>query len=130
MEPRLKWIKWCDKTIEFSFYGLIFFLPMSTAILEAMSTVIFSVFFVKRVALFIFFLRDHQRKSARALPAIEIFGILKESFRLTPGYLNLPVLIFILFNLISVFFSLSFSLSIKGFIGKVIQGTFLFFTFV
>jgi putative inorganic carbon (HCO3(-)) transporter len=115
-----KMITWFDWITVFSFYGLIFFLPISTAWVETFSTFIISAFFFKRMTLYALTLQEGGgfRRWVKAFWTI---------FRPLPGPLNLPVGIFLLCNLISILISRYPGLSVKGFVCSVFQEAILFF---
>ncbi len=127
--PDSKLTSWCDRTTVFSFYALIYFLPISTALVEICSTVILTAFFWKRSVNFAAALKRHAVTSG-PLSWRRGWHLFTESFQPPAHPLRGPIGIFILINFLSVVVSLYPSLSIKGFIGKLMQSTFLYFSFV
>jgi putative inorganic carbon (hco3(-)) transporter len=103
---------WCERSVVYSFYALIYFLPISTALVEIFSTIIIVAYLVKRGVVF------SRTKS-----------ILK-SFQPEPSPLNLPIGIFFLVNFFSSVFSQYPAVSCKGLIFKLIQEIVLYFALV
>lgn len=116
-----------DKIIEYAFYGLALFFPISTAMVEVCSTIILTLFFTKRIVLF--FLAWKDRQTAISAPGPRVHQVLARSLKPASTFLSWPVGMFILFNGVSIIFSHDRSLSLNGFFGKIIQSTFLFFIF-
>jgi len=112
-----QFINGCDKVIVFSFYALIYFLPISTALVEISSTFIITAFFFKRGA----FLNNSRSFSLESIT---------RTFKFPSTYLNGPLGWFVFINFLSVVFSHVPALSVQGFIFKLFQGIVLFFAFV
>jgi O-antigen ligase len=94
-----------DRLIRFSFYALIFFLPISIALVETFSGFILFFFLIKRI-------------------------LTVRHLKPTPTFLSKPLLFFVLATLISVLFSQYHKLSVVAFIGKTLQGVFIFTAFL
>ena len=123
-----KRLKIYDQAILFSFYPLIFFLPISTALVELCSTIILSGFFLKQ-----WLLLELKNKKSYPFPVPfwqRIVLNIVEFFRPESGPLNIPLGIFILVNLLSVIFSPYLWISFKGFVCKLVEGVYLYFAFV
>jgi hypothetical protein len=99
-----------DRLIRFSFYALIFFLPISIALVETFSGFAIFFFLIKRIVIL------RQKKF--------------EIFRPVPSFLNRPLAIFVLATFLSVIFSQHHQLSIVAFFGKTLQGVLLFIVFL
>jgi putative inorganic carbon (hco3(-)) transporter len=124
-----KFINCCDRAIEIGFYALIFFLPISTALIEISSTVILTSFFFKRGALFYLDLRKFQ-PGKQGAAGRRFWSSFLHSFQPLPTYLNWPIAIFLFINILSIFVSQFPQDSIRGFMGKWFQSAFLFFSFI
>ncbi len=116
----------CDAVIWFAFYVLIFFLPISISMVETFSSIALVAFFFKRGVVFYTALKQHP---AQPLAENKILLFLK-SYKPTYTILNLPIGIYIFINGLSVIFSQHHILSIQGFFFKLLQGTFIYFTFI
>jgi len=123
-----RFTKGCDRTIAFSFLGLVYFLPISTALVEIFSTIILTAFFTKRTG---FFIRDLKEASAKkALTLLERVFLFFRSYRPVSNPLNRPLGALLLINLLSVLISHYPLLSLQGFFCKLVQGVFLYFSFL
>jgi len=124
-----RFISGCDLFMVFCFCAMIFFLPISSALVEITSACALIAFFVKRVGLIgqkIVIHKDDWRVSPLKEKVIEIFM----GFKPRESVLNRPIFYFIIVSLISVITSQIPSMSWMGFLGKVLQATFIFFTFI
>ena len=117
----------CDKIIRYTFYVLIYFLPISIALVEIFASTALVAFFVKRGFVFHQALLKKQSRSTGIGGKIQLF---LQSYKPQTTYLNWPIGIFILMNAFSVVFSQNLELSIKGFFFKLLQGAYLYFNFV
>ena len=99
-----------DRLIRISFYALIFFLPISIALVESFSG--FAIFF--------FLLKRIFTSSEPALTRL----------RPRASFIDRPLFFYIVATALSVVFSMHHSLSVLGFIGKTMQGLFLYSAFV
>jgi len=104
---------WSQKISIFAFCALIYFLPISTALVEIFSTIIISVFFFRRMLLVV--CPDRTEAHSIAIPK---------------SFLNGPILVYLIINLLSVLFSQDFGLSVRGFVFKVFQGVVIYFSFI
>src|SRR3989338_8295110 len=121
-----KFMDWCDKAMAFSFYALIYFLPISIALSETFTGLALLFYVFKRLSFFFIRVSHREKQEARGNRFIFFFS----SFKPPMNDLSVPILIFLLFNLISVIFSRYPILSIEGFFGKVLQSAFLYFNFI
>ena len=125
-----KFIDWCDKAMAFSFYALIYFLPISIALSEIFTALALVSYLFKRLAWFCTHVRGRVQERTSAAFMDNNFIFFFRSFKPVENYLNGPILILLSFSLISVFVSRHPMLSIEGFFGKVLQSTFLYFNFI
>ena len=115
----------CDVVMRFSFYALIYFLPISIALVEASASFALLAFFVKRGFLFGQAWKNHGVQSPGQGGRLFL-----QIFKPVPSSLNLPLGIFILVNLVSVICSQHYVLSLQGFFFKLLQGVYVYFTFI
>jgi len=129
MITREQFISWCDKAMAFSFYALIYFLPISIALSETFTGIALGLFLFKRSAIFYGCLKEGAANGVTASlwNKIDLFF---KSFKPVDNCLNWPIAFLLFFSLISVFVSPFRLLSISGFFGKVLQSAFLYFTFI
>ena len=121
-----KVIIWCDRIIVFSFYALIYFLPISKALIEIWSTIIITTFFVKRG--FLFWLGSKEAGERRSIGFfVKLFY---GSFKPVDSSLNFLFGLFLLVNILSIIINPYWSLGIKGFVYKLFQGVVLFYAFI
>ncbi|MDO8580799.1 MAG: O-antigen ligase family protein [Candidatus Omnitrophota bacterium] len=113
----------------FSCYALIFFAPISTALIESFAGLGIAAYFVKHIALcyFQFFKIKRHRESVSWPRRISIFV---HSFKPVSTPQNIPTLLFILVSIISIFRSQFFSISFEAFFFKLVQHIMLFFIMV
>jgi len=113
-----------DQGMAFSFYALIFFLPISIALVEIFGSLALLFFILKRIFVYSGILSEKKNslyENIRAIPKV---------FKPVKSILNWPILFYLAFNLLSVFTGQYYSESIKGFLGKVLQNAFIYFTFI
>ncbi len=120
---REKFYSYCDKVIRFSFYSLIYFLPISIALIEVFATLALLTFFFKRTVRFYGALKEKTAPHG-------IFQIFLDSFKPVPSPIAVPIGYFILANFISVILSEYVFVSLGGFFFKLLQSTFIVFTFM
>lgn len=125
-----KFIDWCDKAMAFSIYALIYFLPISIALSEIFTALALIFYLFKRLAWFCTHVRGRAKEKASLAFMDNNFIFFFRSFKPVENCLNWPILILLSFSLISVFVSRHPMLSIEGFLGKVLQSTFLYFNFI
>ena len=113
MKPELI-TTWSQRVSVFSFCALIYFLPISTALVEVFSTIIITVFFMRRIFMI------GQLSSGRD-------GV---SWQPPATFLNPFIYFYFLANVVSVVFSHYLPLSLQGLIFKVLEGVVLFFAFI
>ena len=124
-----KIISWFDCAMTFSFYALIYFIPISIALVEICASVIILLYFLKRGVRFYGFLKG-RLKQRPPLSSIGIIKTLIKSFKPVKNDLNWPLGIFILSGFLSIIVSKYPILSIKGFFFKLLENTFLYFLFI
>ncbi len=115
----------CDQIIVFCLQSLIFFLPISTALVEIFSTIIITVFFFKKTVSYSI---EYDKKSSGRPPWLRLLDFLR-MFKPESHYLNWPVGAFLVVNLLSIIFSQYPLLSIKGFVFKLFQNIALLYSF-
>ncbi len=108
---------WLDRLIRAFFYALIFFLPISIALVSTCSGFVIFFFLVKRIVL----VRKGKIRGFRAV--IEVF-------RPTPSFLDWPVYSFIGAVVVSIVFSQFQALSFWSLFGKVLRGIYLYSSFL
>jgi len=124
-----KFITWCDKAMAFSFYALIYFLPISIALSETFTGTALLFYLLKRGAMFYGEMKS--RSSAGIKLSFWRKGVeFLKAFKPIKNYLNWPIAIFLFFNIISVVFSQHQGVSFEGFLGKSLQSAFLYFNFI
>lgn len=119
----------CDRVMAFSFYALIFFLPISTALVETFASLALATYFVKRFFIFFSYLKAHSFQPNNG-GGWSKFLIFLESFKPVPSCINIPMGVYILACFMSSINSFYPPVSFKGFFFKLLQGTFLFFNFI
>jgi len=121
-------ITWADKVMAFSFYALIFFLPVSIAFVEIFASLALLSYFVKRG--FIFYSRLKELKETERMSFLKTGYLFLQSFKPVDSILNRPIGIFIFVGFLTIFISQYPILSIKGFFFKLLEWTFIYFNFV
>ena len=129
MNKREKFIIWCDKAMAFSFYALIYFLPISIALTEMFTVTALVAYLTKRG--FIYH-RDVRKESASdtTLPFWKKARDFLIAFKPVSNCLNWPITFFLVFNLVSVILSKYRYVSFEGFMGKSLQSAFIYFNFI
>ncbi len=117
-------INWLDKAMAFSFYALIFFLPISIALVEWFSYLAIFFYLIKRAVIFGAVLKTENFSLKE-----KIIFLLK-SFKPVSTYLDKALALFIFINFISLVMSQNHHLSLAGFFGKVVQKVFVYFAFI
>lgn len=129
MRKHEKFIIWCDKAMAFSFYALVYFLPISIALSEIFTTLALIFYLMKRGV--IFYGDMKQRLTQEVKPPLWEMGFeFLKAFKPIHNILNWPITLFLALNIISVILSQHQKVSIEGFLGKSLQSAFLFFTFI
>ncbi len=118
-----KIIFWSDRVMYFCFLPLVFFLPISTAIFEIFSCLIIFSYLVNRISVFIFAYKNKQSlRSAGAVWQALISNCKPFGY---PFVLSAGVFVYATF--LSVLASQFPALSWRGFFGKTLEATLLFF---
>lgn len=121
----------CDQGIRFSYYALIFFLPISIAFCEIFSGIIIFLFLTKRISIFLEQWKDICQKQKEFFGRVRhAAGLIPKIFKPVDNYLNTPVALFILVCALSIVQSENISVSLSGFFFKVLEWTYLYFIFV
>jgi len=118
---------WCDRVAFFAYCALIYFLPISIALVESFAGVTLVCFFIKRGNLFYIFVKQN---TGQKIPIAEMIKVFLKSFKPIDNYLNKPMVLFIFVCFLSVLNSQYLIFSLRGFFFKVLQWTFLYFVFV
>jgi len=129
MEKREKFILWCDKVMAFSFYALIYFLPISIALSESFTVLALVCFFLKRGAIFYGRLKELPSNANRS-PFLGKIACFFESFKPVSSFLSWPIVFLLLISVVSILFSQYRLTSLNGFLGKVLQSVFIYFNFI
>jgi len=129
MEKREKFISWCDKAMAFSFYALIYFLPISIALSETFTVLALICFFLKRGAVFCGRLKEVSSSGSKLSFGGKITCFLK-SFKPVSSPLSWPIVFVLLLSFLSILLSQYRLVSLNGFLGKVLQSAFLYFNFI
>ena len=115
-----KFAAWCDKAMAFSFYALIYFLPISIALTETFSGLAIFLYLLKRGTLFFYGLKTGSSK----------WSSFFTYFKPAVNYLNKPIAVFLIINFLTVITSQFPRASIEGFVGKALEGVFTYFAFI
>lgn len=130
MSKSEKTIIWCDKIMAFSFYALIYFLPISIALAETFTVMALVSYMLKRGVVFWVDSKGVDLNwHALSFSKNRILFFLK-CFKPVGNYLNTPIAVFLLINFISAVVSQRPSVSWPGFFGKTLQSAFIYFNFV
>jgi len=113
----------------FSFYALIYFLPISIALSEMFTGIALGFYIFKRSAVLIGRFKEKQAGGVASSWKDMVFTTIK-AYKPVDSSLNKPILLLLIFSLISVFVSPFKMLSWSGFLGKVLQSAFLYFNFI
>ncbi len=118
----------CNRVVVFFYCLLIWFLPISIALIETCVGFAITAFIVKRVWLILYQLRQ---MSASGRPAdlktkLKLFAGI---FKLPDSPLNKPMAVFALFVVISVLHSHFFMTSLVGFFGKFVEDYMIYLSF-
>ncbi len=110
-------MSWLDKLTFFFLCALIFILPVSIAGVEVFSVLAIFLFLIKRAV-------------GRSSTVHDKDGQKTTLWYGLPWWVVLPVGLYVLFGLVSVFLSCDGGLSLKGFVGKVLKVAMVFFVMV
>ncbi len=127
---KIKILNWFDKAIVYSFYGLIYFTPISIALVETFASFTLFFFFLKRGVILYHDFRDLLKVKRGKIPFGHKIGLIRNFFRPVANDLNRPMGFYILSGIVSLLLSTHHHLSVYGFFGKLLQGTYLYFTFI
>jgi len=122
-------IQRCDKIMAFSFYAMIYFLPISIALVEIFTVLALLAYIGKRSYVLYGHLHANPRDGASLPFGQKILHFLK-AYQPIPNPLNKPIAIFLSVTFLSVLFSQYPSTSFTGFLGKILQSAFLYFNFI
>lgn len=122
-------IAWCESAMRFSYYGLIFFLPISTALTEIFATIALIGFFVKRGLICVSNIRE-KLAGRQKITFKESFSLAFGIVRPVPSDLNKPIGAFIFVGFFTIFISQYPLLSLQGFFFKLLELTYLYFIFI
>jgi len=129
MNRTKQFINWCDKAMAFSFYALIYFLPISIALLEAFTGFALFFYLLKRGGIFYGILKKKFLQGTK-LSLVEKWRVFVKAYKPVENVLNIPIIIFLVTTLLSVASSQYLFHSIEGFFGKILQSVFLYFNFI
>ena len=76
-----RFLERCDKVMAFSYYALVYFLPISTALIETFAGIAQVTYFIKRGVLFRFRLKE-QGKRGEQLSLYQTIALFLNSFNL------------------------------------------------
>ncbi|MDP2652726.1 MAG: O-antigen ligase family protein [Candidatus Omnitrophota bacterium] len=119
----------CDLVMRWAFCSLIFFVPISTALVESFFGLILLTFFIKRGVVIIPEINAQIRRGVSPF-SLERWKAYADFFRPSPSFLNVPIGVFLLINFLSVLFSPYPLLSLRGVIFKLFENIYLYFAFV
>ncbi len=119
----------CNQGMTYSFYALVYFIPISIALVESFFGLALLTFFIKRGLTFYIFLKEAPEKKLvySWYPKLVLF---LKSFKPVDNPLNWPMGIFILAGFLSMFVSHYPILSIKGFFFKLLEWTYAYFILI
>jgi len=129
---REKFINTCDQIIAFSYYALIYFLPISIALSESFAGATLFFFFVKRGLMFSIDIGQVELANLKSFGTRvkKIIVTFLRAFKPVDSYLSRPLGFFILICALSILVSDYLTTSLQGFFFKVLQWTFLYFVFI
>ncbi|MBF0385189.1 MAG: O-antigen ligase family protein [Candidatus Omnitrophica bacterium] len=126
MQDENLFIKSCDRVMIFAVYLTAFFLPIAPAVIEVAFVLMLLPFLVKRV--FIAFLKLRGLSGGKGFEFTkDIFLIVSGILKPVPGHLNKFIGLYILVVFISILSGQYFSVGLKGFVFKLLQGAYTFF---
>ena len=113
----------------FSFFALIYFLPISIALAEIFTAAALFFYLLKRGGMF-------YGESKKSLPERTKTPLWKKGYELLKAFkpikncLNWPIAVLLLYHFASIFLSQHPRVSFEGFMGKSLQSAFLYFNFI
>ena len=122
-------MSWCDRAMAFSFFALIYFLPISIALAEIFTAAALFFYLLKRGGMF-------YGESKKSLPERTKTPLWKKGYELLKAFkpikncLNWPIAVLLLYHFASIFLSQHPRVSFEGFMGKSLQSAFLYFNFI
>jgi len=125
-----KIILFFDRLMAVSFYVLIFFLPISIALVEIFSVLSLISYFCKRGSIFFISLLRNYSIQHKLLSIQDMISLFKTSFKFINNPIHRPLGFWIIISAISVLVSPYSKLSFTAFLGKNLQNAFIFFNFV
>ena len=114
-----KVILWLDSAMAFSYYALIYFLPISIGLLESFAGLSLVLFFIKRGILFFVRWREGKKDAKGPIWVFTVKTFLR-AFKPVSSVLSLPMAVFIGAGFLSIFVSQYTVLSLKGFFFKLL----------
>jgi len=121
-----QFVDFCDKAMALSFYALIFFLPISIALCEIFTVLALLFYIFKRSAVFFISLKEIKTHST----FITRINAFLSAYKPIANPLNRPIIAFMSICILSILFSQYPRLGIMGFLGKILQGVFIYFNFI
>ena len=125
MMPISRVIILADRLMVFSFCALIYFLPISIALVESFVGLAFFSYLIKCGFIFYSYLKETKQKSF-----LKIGSLFWQAFKPVESILNRPIGVFIFVGFLTIFISQYPVLSIKGFLFKLLEWAFIYFNFV
>ena len=119
----------CDKAAFFAICALIYFLPISIALVELFVGIPVLFFCIKRIVEFLSRIKNTGSCGEKAYPSGKFIYCIKV-FAPVKNFLNKPVAAYVFFCFLSIFISFYPQLSTRAFFGKIFERAFLFFIFV
>ncbi len=113
----------------FAIIALVYFIPISIAIVESLFGVALVSHFIKRGLMFSLALRREAKVSVHRLFPQCVMLFLK-SFKPVDSPLSLPLAAFVFSGFLSIFFSHYLVLSLRGFFFKLLEWVYLYFLFI
>ncbi len=119
----------CGQMMAFCFLALVYFIPISIALTEAFSGLAIICYLLKRGGIFLtrWQWQPPQSIAAAILRTVKIFLL---SFKPKDNCLNKPFALFMFISFVTIFTSHHHDVSFRGFLGKILQGVFIFFSFM
>ena len=117
----------CDQVMVFCFFAMVYFVPISIALTETFSGLAIVCYLLKRGGMFFARWYPSQNSTTTILQTLKMFLV---SFKPKDNYLNRPFALFMFINFVTIFTGHHHDVSFRGFLGKILQGAFIFFSFV
>ena len=113
----------------FSFCALVYFLPISIALVESFSGLIIFFYLIKKISAAVFEVRE-LKSASKKISFLNQLKVVIKNLLPTANFFNKPILIFLAFILISVIKSQVPELSVRAFINKILEQCLLFSSFI